>query len=189
MCTSTPPSTTAGLSEQDTRPSRVDHGTFTNTFDDDQVTMSLSRPLALVSLAIAFLAPFAAQAQAAPDSDHPIQVTLFVKEDFSTPGLAAVGRRLPGVGGQNLIGFKRSALRPELILAAAKILRKSDLTHGARPSKRIDFRIPDNVALGRAEPDELAWAESVLAQLRSAPIKEIPPAGRVPAITITIPAR
>lgn len=150
--------------------------------------MSSRNALVIASMVASFVVAGRTSAQVGENAERRIQATLFVKEDFSTPGLAAVGRRTAGPNGQNLIGFKRSALRPEVILAAAKMLTNSDRRMGERPSRRVDFRIPEATNLGRFDAEELAWAQSVLNQLRDAPTREVPPAGRVRAISISFPA-
>lgn len=115
----------------------------------------------------------------APDGTR---ATLVLFDDFSTPGVVAVIRRLPGASGRTLIAIRRVALTPRLLYTALMLAPAVDRQHAKSLKTTTTVTISRHMRLRPVPREQEARIEALVRSLGSAPGREVHGMGRRPAI-------
>ena len=111
--------------------------------------------------------------------------TIVQKEAFRDPTLIAVVRRAPGASG-DVIALRRGSAGPELLLAAMKALNKSRERDGEVPVAKIQIFFRAGMRFPPISLEDRIRMETILAQLRGAPLRDVPDIGKLPAIDLPL---
>jgi hypothetical protein len=148
--------------------------------------MPINRILKLL-LAGMLLSPLGQSIAAQTPPTRLVPVTFLLKNDFSTPGLAAVVRQTGGPSSQNLIALNRASVSPEVIYLAVTSLGRSIKRFGDEPTRPSDIRISSAARRPALSTASRAEMQAFAQQLLTASAKDIPKVGRVPAFTVNVP--
>lgn len=114
------------------------------------------------------------------------RVTIIVMDDFSTPGIVALVRRVAG-SAETLIAVKKTALTPPLIAAALRLVPKVRDASVDPRAGRVDILVRSKTELPPVSGRDKSRVAQIIAQLKSAPKMHIPNVGSHPAITMELP--
>lgn len=138
----------------------------------------------LVSM-LAFAGSGAASAQAAGHVSHAL--TIAVVDRLHDPNSVASLQRTPGADGRDVLVIQRSAVRPQVLVAAAVLFRASLTRHGDRPGAPVwAFIAASRKHFPPMLSTDSAWATEVIAKLSQAKADVVPGYGSQPAITIDV---
>jgi hypothetical protein len=123
-------------------------------------------------------------AQSIPDS-----VTVALTDSFPDPRMIGVVRRTAGRASRSIVAIRRSALRPEVLLEAARIIELSINRHGENPSRPIAVPLQLRKRYPPPTPAARAWAQNAIESLLTATLQDVPELGRRPAVAVSLPSR
>jgi hypothetical protein len=123
------------------------------------------------------------------DNSEGLHVTMVVKESFAKADVDAVVRIRSGPSGSTIVGFRRSAITPELVYdALTSVASIRTRSHGAPPDRATAHILASN----HRRPIPIAdrdWIADIVSQLAYAKQTNVLGVGSVPVINITIDSK
>lgn len=128
----------------------------------------------------------ASNAVNAQQTARSLPVTFVLKEEFSTPGLAAVIRQTGGINSEYVIALSRASLSPETIHAAVASLSRLASRFGDQKAKRAEIRLSASQRNPQLSAIDRALMNALAEQLRAAPVRETATAGRAQSFVANV---
>jgi hypothetical protein len=116
-----------------------------------------------------------------------MSVSLLTKEQFGRSDIIGIVRVDQAKFPQPIIAIKRSALTPDLLMAALEVLNSARQKFGDTTTKRINFEFTTKSRVRRARPQDVAWASEIVASLVAQPERSVNLVGRARALVVSLP--
>lgn len=115
------------------------------------------------------------------------RATVVVMDEVGDARLLGAVRRTTGVGRQDLIFIRRSAMDPAFLATLARALEGSIGRHGTVPSRRVNIYFMKSERWRTPTSAELTWANQVIAQLSAGKVRNFGNVGDHVAVDTQLP--